>query len=299
MLDLHPEVAAALRDKRPIVALESTLIAHGLPPLRRKEAAAELEAAVREEGAIPATIAILDGRAKIGLSTSELARVAGGALHKASLRDLAIAFGMGGDWATTVATTMALAARAGIKVFATGGIGGVHREVIDTFDESADLLALAKYPVTVVSAGAKLVLDLPRTFERLETLGVPVIGYRCQEFPAFYHAKSGIALRAVAHDEGSIARVMHARFDLLNEGGILVVQPPPAHLAQEPERVAILIDQALQRARTENIRGAAITPFLLSALDESSGGAVVETNLALVLSNARLAARIAVAAQQR
>lgn len=277
------------------MALESTLLAHGLPAARRMEAARALEAAVREEGATPATIAILDGRAKIGLDAAQLEAVTSRPLQKAALRDLSVALGLGGDWATTVSTTMALAARAGVHVFATGGIGGVHREVLDTYDESSDLLALARYPVAVVSAGAKSVLDLPRTFERLETLGVPVIGFRCDELPAFYHGKSGISLRARADSAEAVSRVLAARFELLGEGGVLVVQPPPPAAAQDPELVGGLIERALLEARQAGVRGAAVTPFLLRALAESSGGKVVDTNLALVIENARLAARIAVA----
>ena len=277
------------------MALESTLLAHGLPEARRMEAARALESAVREEGATPATIAILDGRAKIGLDGAQLQAVTQKPLKKAALRDLSVALGLGGDWATTVSTTMALAARAGVRVFATGGIGGVHREVLDTYDESSDLIALARYPVAVVSAGAKSVLDLPRTFERLETLGVPVIGFGCDELPAFYHGHSGIALRARADSAETIARVLAARFELLGEGGVLVVQPPPAEAAQDPAVVDALIERALEKAREAAVRGAAVTPFLLRALDESSQGSVVDTNLALVIANARLAARIAVA----
>ncbi len=294
MLRVDPPVVRALAARGPVVALESTLLAHGLPPARRREAAVALEDAVRAEGATPATIAVLGGRACIGLDDELLARVIGGACKKASLRDLAWALATGEDHATTVASTMALAARAGVSVFATGGIGGVHREVLDTFDESADLMALARFPVAVVSAGAKSVLDLPRTMERLETLGVPVIGFRTRELPAFYHGSSGIPLSLSCASEVEIARVVHQQLDVITgSGGALVVQPPPSPM--DPARADAMIAGALALARERGVRGAAITPFLLAELDRASGGDAVETNLALVIENARLAARLAVA----
>lgn len=290
-----PEVEDALAERRPLVALESTLLAHGLPVDRRAQVAAELEAVVRAEGAVPATIAILDGYFHLGLGGPELERVIAGDAQKASLRDLSVALGLGGVWATTVASTMAIAARAGIRVFATGGIGGVHRDVSETSDESADLYALARYPVATVSAGAKSVLDLPRTLERLETLGVPVIGYQTQELPAFYHGQSGLPLVARADTVEALARVLVARFDRLQEGGLLVVQPPPGEVAQTPERVDALITRALSEAAQAGVRGRAVTPYLLARLDALSGGDVVRTNIALVKNNAQLAARLAVA----
>ncbi|MCK6546128.1 pseudouridine-5'-phosphate glycosidase [Myxococcota bacterium] len=289
------EVAAALREQRPVVALESTILSHGLPEGRRLTVAHALEDAVRREGAVPATIAIVDGQFCAGLDEHMLSRVAFDGAEKASLRDLAVALGLGGTWSTTVAATMAIAARAGIRVFATGGIGGVHREAQSTFDESADLAALAQYPVLVVCAGAKAVLDLPKTMERLETLGVPVIGYRTSELPAFYHGKSGLPLVCRIDGADEIARVMHAQLDRLSLGGLLVVQPPPAEFAQDPEVVRALITGALERARAAGVHGRSVTPFLLSALDQASGGEFVDTNIALVEENARLAARIAVA----
>ncbi len=294
-LVVHAEVQAALAEGRGVVALESTLLAHGLPPARRAEAAARLEATVRNEGAVPATIAILDGVPHVGLDADGLARITQGGPRKAALRDLAIAFATGGDWATTVSTTMALAARAGVRCFATGGIGGVHREVLETFDESSDLVALARYPVLVVSAGAKSVLDLPRTVERLETLGVPIIGFGTRELPAFYHGRSGVPLEHTTDDVATLARIAHQRFDILAEGGVLVVQPPPAALAQDPTIIDGHIDEALAEANARGIRGARITPFLLAELAARSGGSSVETNLALVDQNAQLAARVAVA----
>ncbi len=289
------EIRAALADGRPVVALESTLLAHGLPPERRRVVAESLEATVRTEGAVPATLAILDGALRVGLDAEALDRIVDGHARKASLHDVAVAIATGGVWATTVATTMAIAARAGIRVFATGGIGGVHRGAERSFDESADLAALARFPVAVVSAGAKSVLDLPRTLERLETLGVPVIGVGTDELPAFYHGHSGLPLRHRIDALPELARVLSARFDQLHEGGVLVVQPPPAELAQDPERIEAEILAALARAEAEGVRGAAVTPHLLAALNRATGGDVVRTNVALVESNARLAARLAVA----
>src|SRR5947209_12436800 len=215
ILRVLPEVEAAIRDRRAVVALESTLLSHGLPEARRIEVARMLEDAVRAEGAVPATIAVVDSKMCIGLDEEALSRVAFDGAEKASLRDLGVAIGLGGVWATTVAATMSIAARAGIRVFATGGIGGVHRDASTTFDESADLVALARFPVLVVCAGAKAVLDLPRTMERLETIGVPVVGFRTAELPAFYHGKSGIPLVCRIESPDEAARIMHAQFDLL------------------------------------------------------------------------------------
>src|SRR5215470_406817 len=221
ILRIDPEVAAALREHRAVVALESTLLSHGLPEARRLEVARMLEEAVRQEGAVPATIAIIDSKMCIGLDDEMLGRVAFDGAEKASLRDLGVAIGLGGVWATTVAATAAIASRAGIRVFATGGIGGVHRGAETSFDESADLVALARFAVLVVCAGAKAVLDLPRTMERLETLGVPVVGFRTQELPAFYHAKGGIPLVCRVETPEEIARLMDAQYDRLGGAGIL------------------------------------------------------------------------------
>ena len=293
LLAFTEEVEDAIAERRPIVALESTLLAHGLPHDRRAEVAARLEDAVRQEGAVPATIALIDGRGRVGLDAELLARVIEGGAEKASLRDLSIALVRKGVWATTVASTLAVAARAGIRIFATGGIGGVHRGAERTYDESADLTALARYRVAVVSAGAKSVLDLARTLERLETLGVPVIGFGTDELPAFYHAHSGLPLRCRIDDVHAAAEIMDAQLDRWGAGGLLFVQPPPASEAQDPADVDRLIEQALLAADAQGIRGQAVTPFLLEQLDRSSGGDVVRTNVALVESNARLAARIA------
>lgn len=299
LLRLTEEVEDAVAELRPLVALESTLLAHGLPGDRRVEVARGLEAAVRAEGAVPATVALLDGRLCLGLDDAALERIVSGAAEKASLRDLPVAVAEGGVWATTVASTMAVAHRAGIRVFATGGIGGVHRGAETTFDESADLAALAKYPVAVVCAGAKSVLDLPRTLERLETLGVPVLGYGTSELPAFYHARSGLPVSHRVDTPDAVAAILGAQFDQLMGGGVLVCQPPPASEAQAPDRVDALIADALAAAEASGVRGRAVTPFLLGALDRASEGDVVRTNVALVTHNAKLAARIAVADRAR
>lgn len=294
-LALSDEVSEGLASGHPVVALESTLLAHGLPRSRRVEVALRLEAAVRAEGAVPATIAIVDGRFRVGLNDALLARVVDGDATKASLRDLAPALALGGVWATTVASTMAIAHRAGVRWFATGGIGGVHRDAERTFDESADLGALARFPVGVVCAGAKLILDLPRTMERLETLGVPVLGFGCDELPAFYHRYGGLPVTVRVDDPEMVARIAITRFERLGEGGLLVAQPPPDDVAQAPERVDALIAAALADAAAQGLRGREVTPFLLASLDAASEGDVVRTNVALVEANARTAARCAVA----
>lgn len=295
VLAVSDEVAEGLAGGRAVVALESTLLAHGLPKDRRTQVALSLEAIVRAEGAVPATIAIFDGRLRVGLDDAGLARLVDGRAAKASLWDIAPALALGGAWATTVASTAAIAYRAGVRWFATGGIGGVHRDAPSSYDESADLAALARFPVGVVSAGPKAVLDLPRTLERLETLGVPVVGFRTSSLPSFYHGQSGLSLPCSVDREEDVARIAIARFDGLSEGGLLVVRPPPDDVALEPARVERLMGEALEEAARAGIRGRDLTPFLLSALDHSSGGDVVRTNIALIEANARLAARIAVA----
>ncbi|MBI1208075.1 MAG: pseudouridine-5-phosphate glycosidase [Azospirillum sp.] len=295
LLAIRPEVAEALTRRRPVVALESTLIAHGLPAPRNLEVARLVEAAVREGGAVPATIAVVDGRIRIGLDDDDLERLAlGPAVPKLSRRDLAIALAAGGSGATTVAATMKAAALAGIEVFATGGIGGVHRGASNGFDVSADIEALARIPVAVVSAGAKAILDLPRTLELLESRGVPVIGFGTDHFPAFYTRSSGLSVAHRLDEPAAVARVfqLHAR---LGGGGVLVVNPIPEAAALDPGVVEAAIIQATAEAAAAGVAGPALTPYLLRRLDELTAGASLDANQALVVNNATLASAIALA----
>jgi pseudouridine-5'-phosphate glycosidase len=286
-LAIADEVAAA----RAVVALESTLVAHGLPWPDNLDVARELEATVRAAGAVPATIAVLDGRPRIGLSAEALERVAraGSSLAKAGATDLAVHLARNGSAATTVSATATLAARANISVFATGGIGGVHRG--DTGDVSHDLVALARTPIAVVSAGAKAILDLPRTLEALETLGVLVIGYRCSDLPAFYARSSGLALDHRSDDILDLAAICRARWDGLG-GGVLVCNPIP-------EAAALALDTAIAGALAEaaraNVTGKRLTPFLLAHLAQATGGASIRANRALAVHDAQVAAELAVA----
>jgi pseudouridine-5'-phosphate glycosidase len=293
-LHLSPEVATAIAQQQPVVALESTLITHGFAYPRNTEVATGLEQAVRECGARPATIAVLGGRISVGLSADELQHMATGHdARKCSVRDLGIVAGLGLDGSTTVAATMFLAAKAGIHVFATGGIGGVHRG--HPFDVSADLTELARTPVTVVCAGAKALLDLPLTFEHLETLGVPVIGYQTSEIPAFYSRSSGLRADVAADGAADVARIVRARRALGLPGGELVCVPVPheAELSREEAEQAILTAQ--QMADEQGISGAASTPFMLDQVAKLTRGASVRANVALLLNNARVAAQIAAA----
>ncbi len=285
-LRVGAEQAAALAAGQPVVALESTVITHGLPFPQNLEAARRLEAAVRAEGALPATVGVVAG---------ELERLARGPAEKVQARMLALAVARRIDGGTTVSATMRLAAHAGIRIFATGGIGGVHREVLESFDISEDLEELRRSPVAVVSAGAKAILDLPRTLERLETLGVPVLGHRCHELPAFYTRRSGLPVPRL-EDPAAIAVVLRAHWEALEErGGVLVVNPPPEQYELPAEEVERWVALALAAARERGVRGGALTPFLLGQLERLSGGASVRSNVALLESNARLAARIAIA----
>jgi len=292
---LSEEVARALNERRPVVALESTIVAHGMPFPQNLETARSLEAIIRGKGAVPATIAIMDGVPKAGLTESELAEIAqnGQLFEKVSRRDLGYQVAKKGNGATTVATTMLIAHWAGIRVFATGGIGGVHRGAETTFDISADLHELAKTPVAVVSAGAKSILDLPKTLEYLETLGVPVVGYGTDEFPAFYVRKSGLKLPLVLHNAQAIADAFYAQLQMGLDMGMLVANPIPA--ADEPEALPIAhaIDQAIAEAETKQVQGKALTPFLLAKIKDLTGGKSLKANVALAQNNARLAAEIA------
>ena len=295
LLDLHPEVATALSEGRPVVALESTIVAHGMPWPQNAETALAVEAEVRAHGAVPATCAIVQGRLKAGLSADDIERLARGGVQvaKASRRDVALLVARGGTGATTVAATMIVASLAGIRVFATGGIGGVHRGAPTSFDISADLQELACTPVAVVCAGAKSILDLGLTLEYLETRGVPVIGYRTDTLPAFYTRDSGLRLEARLDAPAEVAGVMKAHWDL-GLGGLVIANPIPAEFAMPKEVVDRAIEQACAEAHAQGVSGKAITPFLLERVSALTGGDSLQSNIQLVLNNARLASAIAV-----
>ncbi|HKU87633.1 MAG TPA: pseudouridine-5'-phosphate glycosidase, partial [Casimicrobiaceae bacterium] len=265
------EIAAALLDKRPIVALESTIIAHGMPWPANVENAFAVEAEIRALGAVPATIAVVDGHPKAGLSADDIERIGrgGSAIAKLSRRDLPIAVARGDTGATTVAATMIVAALAGVPVFATGGIGGVHRGAEASFDVSADLQELARTSVAVVCAGAKAVLDLRLTLEYLETHGVPVVGFGTDRLPAFWSRDSGFAVDARADAPGEVARLMHAKWSMGLAGGIVVANPIPERYELPRERIDQAIEQALAQAREEGVAGKAVTPFLLARVNAS------------------------------
>ena len=296
-LDVNPEVAEALANGKPVVALESTIISHGMPYPQNVETALNVEKIIRENGAVPATIAIIGGRLKAGLTAEEIEYFGkkGRAIHKASRRDLAVLCARGEDGATTVTTTMIIAHMAGIRFFATGGIGGVHRGAEKTMDISADLQELAHTPVTVVCAGAKQILDIGRTLEYLETMGVPVIGNQTADFPAFFCRKSGFGVDYAAQSEAEIASIIHAQRGIGFTAGILVGNPVPEEYALDHEYMERIINVALQAADEANVHGKNITPFLLAKVKELTGGESFETNVQLALNNARCAARIAAA----
>jgi pseudouridylate synthase len=288
-------VADALASGAPVVALESTIIAHGLPFPANLDVARDLEAAVTAGGAVPATIAIVGGQIQVGLDAATLEDLArrGTRFAKAGAADLSVHVARGSDAATTVSATSTIAARVGIRVFSTGGIGGVHRG--QTGDVSHDLPALARTPLAVVSAGAKAILDLPRTLETLETLGVLVVGYRCQEFPAFYARSSGIQLEHRVDDVSDLARICAARWGELGQGGVLVCNPIPEAAAMPDAEVEDVIAAAVAEAESEGVRGKRLTPFLLARLAAATQGRAVSANRALAHHNADLAARLAVA----
>ena len=293
-LAVHPDVAAALAARRAVVALESTVIAHGLPRPQNLVAARALEEEVRGLGSTPATIAVADGQAIVGADDALLVRLAeDSAVAKVSLRDLAPVLARRGLGATTVAATVEIAARAGIAVLATGGIGGVHRGGERSFDESADLEAIAKHPVCVVCAGAKLVLDLALTLERLETLGVPVIGYGTDELPAFYVRSSGLPLPYRVDDALAAARI--AREQLARGAGIVIAVPIAERDGLDRREAEAEVARALSAAERAGVRGAALTPFLLAQLSDATGGRSLAANLSLLRGNARIAAQIALA----
>ncbi|MBQ4435059.1 MAG: pseudouridine-5'-phosphate glycosidase [Clostridia bacterium] len=295
--DLSKEVREALEAGRPVVALESTIISHGMPYPQNVETARKVEQTIRDEGATPATIAVLGGRMKAGLSDDELEYLgkAGQKVTKASRRDLPVLIARGMDGATTVTTTMMIAHRAGIRIFATGGIGGVHRGAETTMDISADLEELAHTPVMVICAGAKSILDLGLTLEYLETKGVPVLGYGTEELPAFYTRKSGFAVDYRVDTPEDLAAIFRAQRELGIEGGMLVTNPIPEEYSMNPDVINRAIDQAVAEANQQGIHGKAITPFLLARIKDLTGGNSLDSNIQLVLNNARLAARVAIA----
>ena len=294
LLNIAPEVASALREQRPVVALESTVIAHGLPRPQNLQTAQRLESVVREGGAVPATIGILHGRLSAGLNEDQIQLLADGSdIRKISTRDIPIAVANGWNGATTVASTIWIAHRSGIKVFATGGIGGVHRGSLP--DVSADLPELARTPIIVVCSGAKIVLDLPATREWLETYGVTVVGYQCDELPAFYSRQSGLAIDTRAESPDDVARIFRAQQSLELKSALLVVVPVPSNFEVASEELQQVLATALEDAEWKGITGAALTPFLLSQMAERSGGATLRANIALLENNARVAAMIATA----
>jgi len=292
LLNIAPEVANAQREQRAVVALESTVIAHGLPRPQNLETANRLETVVREGGATPATIAILDGKLSAGLNNDQLQLLANSNdIRKISTRDISIAVARGWNGATTVASTIWIAHRAGIKVFATGGIGGVHRGSLP--DVSADLPELARTPIIVVCSGAKIVLDLPATREWLETNGVTVAGYQCDELPAFYSRQSGLPIDVRVESPEDVAGIFHAQRALGLASALLVVVPVPARFEVPAETLQQVLTTALEDAEWKGITGSALTPFLLSQMAERSGGATLRANIALLENNARVAAEIA------
>jgi len=296
-MDISDEVQEALDSGRPVVALESTIISHGMPYPMNVETARHVEKIIREEGATPATIAILKGRLKVGLSPDEIDVLgkAGQAVVKTSRRDIPFVIADQRDGATTVAATMIIADLAGIRIFATGGIGGVHRGAERTFDISADLEELGRTDVAVVCAGAKSILDIPLTLEYLETKGVPVIGYQTEELPAFYTRKSGYGVDYTIQTPEALAAALKAKWDLALHGGVVVANPIPKAVEMDFDTINDAIGRALEEADMLGIKGKESTPFLLAKVKELTGGDSLDANIALVYNNARLAARLAVA----
>ena len=294
-LDLSPEVDAALKAGKPVVALESTIISHGMPYPQNVETALRVEQTIREGGAAPATIAIIGGRLKAGLSEAEIEYLGkkGTAVTKASRRDLPVLAARKQDGATTVTTTMIIAVMAGIKVFATGGIGGVHRGAETTMDISADLEELAHTPVMVICAGAKSILDLSLTLEYLETKGVPVIGYGTEELPAFYTRQSGFKVDYRVDTPEELAAIFKVKQEMGLIGGMLVTNPIPEEYSMDADRINQAIDEAVADAKRLGIHGKETTPYLLARIKDLTGGDSLASNIQLVLNNARLAARVA------
>jgi pseudouridylate synthase len=298
---LSPEVAAALAAQKPVVALESTIIAHGMAYPANVETALAVEQVVRDHGAVPATIAVIGGKLKAGLTREEIERFGqeGPGIMKVSVRDLPFVAGRGLDGATTVAATMRIAAMAGIPVFATGGMGGVHRGAGETFDVSADLTEMTRSNVALVTAGAKAILDLPLTLERLETDGVPVIGYGTGEFPAFYSRFSGLKVPMRADTPAEVAAIMHSKWDLGLGGAVVVANPIPEVDEIPASEIEPVIAAALGQAERLGIRGKDVTPFLLAEIVKATKGRSLQANIALVKNNAKVAAEISVAFARR
>ncbi len=295
-LEYSSEVATALQSGRPVVALESTIISHGLPRPENLRVAREVEATVRRHGAVPATIAILDGRVRIGLSDDELTRVADlEDIVKVSVRDIATVVARGRHAATTVAATSHLAHLAGIRVFATGGLGGVHRQARDTWDESADLTSLSITPVTVVCSGVKSILDVPATLERLETLNVAIVGFRTDRFPGFYLTDSGSPIDWRVDNAEDIAAITRARRTLSIPGALVVANPLPQDMQMDPDLHDRFLAEGLALADTSGVRGKDVTPFLLDYFHRASGGLSLTANTEIILRNADLASRVAIA----
>jgi len=294
-LDINPEVRAALKEGKPVVALESTIISHGMPYPKNVETALKVESIIRENGAIPATIAILEGRLKVGLTTEEvefLGKTSG--VIKTSRRDIPFIVANKSNGATTVASTMIIAALAGIKVFATGGIGGVHRGAEQTMDISADLEELSMTDVAVVCAGCKSILDIGLTREYLETKGVPVVGFQTEELPAFYTRKSGFKVDYKVDNEEILAKALKAKWDLGLEGGMVVANPIPEEFEMDYDTINNAINVAVKEAEEKGIVGKESTPFLLAKVKEITGGSSLESNIQLVFNNAKVGARLAV-----
>ena len=296
-LDLSTEVKSALANNKPVIALESTIISHGMPFPRNVETALEVEKIVRDSGVVPATIAIINGRLKAGLSSDEIGLLgkAGMSVNKVSRRDIPAVLAAGANGATTVAATMIVAAMAGIKLFATGGIGGVHRGVEKSLDISADLEELANTPVAVVCAGVKSILDIPKTLEYLETNGVPVVVYGSDEFPAFYTSRSGIKAHLRMDSAPQIAKMLQVKLRLGLSGGTVIANPIPTQYEMPQDVINAAIDEALDLAEKHGVHGPELTPFLLDHVKTITGGDSLESNIALVKNNALLASEIALA----
>jgi pseudouridine-5'-phosphate glycosidase len=292
-LQVSDEVQSALNDDKPVVALESTIISHGMPYPQNYETAKQVENTVRENGAVPATIAILNGTIKIGLGEDDLQILSNSRdILKASRRDIPVIVSEKLDAATTVSATMICAALAGLKIFATGGIGGVHRDGNSSFDISADLTELAQTNIAVVSAGVKSILDIGLTLEYLETLGVPVIGYGTDEFPAFYTRQSGFKVNYKLDTPEQIGRMIKTKWELGLNGGVIVANPIPEEFSMDKSKIDNAIEEALKNADKKGIKGKDVTPFLLGEIKNITGGSSLDSNIKLVLNNAKLAAQI-------